>query len=218
MKYIAGSLLLALALLASAASFDANKLAKTDASKHLISYAGSACTSQFAKAIGADGTVTCGSASGVGTCAANAFVTALTSDAAPTCTQPSAANLSNGVTGSGAVVLATGPTIGSPTLTTPTLSGHITTAGTVPTMGACGTSPAISGNDNAMLITVGTGGVATSCAVTFAGSWSVAPVCVAQNNTDRVAYSMATSTSALTITATAAFTASSKFHVICHGI
>lgn len=204
---------MALALAVSAASFDANKLAKTDASKHLISYAGSACTSQFAKAIGADGTVTCGSASGVGTCAANAFVTALTSDAAPTCTQPSAANLSNGVVGSGAVVLASGPT-----LTTPTLSGHIATAGTVPTMGACGTSPAISGNDNAMLITVGTGGVATSCAVTFAATWSAAPVCVAQNNTDRVAYSMATSTSALTITATAAFTASSKFHVICHGI
>lgn len=90
--------------------------------------------------------------------------------------------------------------------------------GTTPTMGACGTSPSVAGNDSGMLITVGTGGVATSCAVTFSSTWTTAPVCVAQNSADRVAYSMATTATTLTITATAAFTASTLFHVICMGV
>lgn len=99
-----------------------------------------------------------------------------------------------------------------------TSARFVATGGTSPSMGACGTSPSVAGNDSAMRVTVGTGGAATSCAVTFSTSWSTAPVCVAQNDTDRVAYSMVTTTSTLTITATAAFTASSKFHILCTGI
>ena len=64
-----------------------------------------------------------------------------------------------------------------------------------------------------MLVTVGTGGAATSCAVSFGTAYANAPVCVAQNDTDKVAYSMSPSTSGITVTATAAFTASSKFHM-----
>ena len=67
-----------------------------------------------------------------GSCGANLFVTALLATTTPTCTQPSAANLSNGVTGSGAVALASGPTISTPTLTTPTIgsgAGNITMNG-----------------------------------------------------------------------------------------
>lgn len=90
--------------------------------------------------------------------------------------------------------------------------------GTTPTMGACGTSPSVAGNDSAMLVTVGTGGAATSCAVTFASTWTTAPVCNAQNDTDRVAYSIVTTATTVTITATAAFTASSKFHLVCLGV
>lgn len=98
------------------------------------------------------------------------------------------------------------------------MRSHLVFSGTAPTISACGSSPpVVAGNDNAMLVTVGTGGAATSCAINFAATWSTAPVCHAQNDTDRVAYSIATTTSAVTITATAAFTASSKFHVICMG-
>jgi len=99
--------------------------------------------------------------------------------------------------------------------------GHIASiAGTAntPTIGACGTSPSLSGTDNAALITVGTGGSATSCAMNFGSTWATnAPVCIAQNDTDKVAYSISATTSAVTISAAAAITASSKFHVICFG-
>lgn len=95
--------------------------------------------------------------------------------------------------------------------------GHIHGPASGLAMGACGTNPSVVGGDTAMLITVGTGGAATTCAVTFALTWANAPVCIAQNNTDRVAYSMATDATTLTITATAAFTAGSKFHVHCIG-
>lgn len=87
--------------------------------------------------------------------------------------------------------------------------------GTAPSMGACGTDPSVAGKDEAMLVTVGTGGAATSCAVTFGAAYTNAPTCVAQNDTDRVAYSIATTTTTVTVTAAAAFTASSKFHVLC---
>lgn len=89
--------------------------------------------------------------------------------------------------------------------------------GTAAVIGACGTSPSVSGSDSAMQITVGTGGAATSCAVTFSSTYTTPPVCVAQNNTDRVAYSMVTTATTATITATAAFTAGSIFHLICIG-
>lgn len=94
---------------------------------------------------------------------------------------------------------------------------YAATIGNLPTMGACGTSPLVAGKDSAMFVTVGTGGVATSCAVTFAVAWGNPPVCIAQNDTDRVAYSIVTTTTAVTVTAAAAFTASSNFHILCIG-
>ena len=51
-----------------------------------------------------------------GTCSSGQYVTGLSNAALPSCAQPSAAGLSNGTTGSGAVVLAS-----SPALTTPSL-------------------------------------------------------------------------------------------------
>lgn len=91
------------------------------------------------------------------------------------------------------------------------------TVGTAPAIGVCGTSPSLTGKDSAMKVTVGTGGVATTCSVTFGATWTNPPTCIAQNDTDRVSYSMVTTATALTITATAAITASSKFHVVCFG-
>ncbi len=51
-----------------------------------------------------------------GSCAANNFITEISNATLPSCAQPSASGLSNGTTGSGAVVLAS-----SPSLTTPSL-------------------------------------------------------------------------------------------------
>jgi hypothetical protein len=97
------------------------------------------------------------------------------------------------------------------------LGGHLVTGSTVPTMGACGTSPSVAGNDNALFVTVGTGGVATSCAVNFGANWTTAPVCVAQSGTDKVSYSIVSTTSLVTVTAAAAFTASSNLNILCMG-
>ncbi len=49
-------------------------------------------------------------------CSANQFVTGSGANLSLVCAQPSAANLSNGTTGSGAVVLTNGPTIVTPTI------------------------------------------------------------------------------------------------------
>lgn len=91
----------------------------------------------------------------------------------------------------------------------------VLTGGTAPTMGACGTSPSVVGNDNSMLVTIGGGGVATSCAVAFSQSYANAPACFAQSDTDFIAYKMATTVSGATFSSTAAFTAAANVHVIC---
>ena len=96
--------------------------------------------------------------------------------------------------------------------------GHVAYSGTAPTMGACGTSPSVVGNDMVMEITVGTGGIATSCAITFAQTWLTnAPVCVAESDTDIVAIKSVETTTTATFTVVAAFTASSKLEVVCFG-
>ena len=96
--------------------------------------------------------------------------------------------------------------------------GHVVYSGTAPTMGACGTSPSVAGNDMVMEITVGTGGAATSCAVSFAQTWLTnAPVCIAESDTDIVAIKSVETTTTATFTVVAAFTASSKLEVVCFG-
>ena len=59
-------------------------------------------------------------ASGTGSCATHQFETASNADAAPTCAQPAASDLSNGTTGSGSVVLATSPSLTTPNIGTAT--------------------------------------------------------------------------------------------------
>ena len=59
------------------------------------------------------------------TAVSNQFLTSIGTDGSVVSAQPSASNLSNGVTGSGAVVLATSPTLVTPVLGTPT-SGTLT--------------------------------------------------------------------------------------------
>lgn len=93
------------------------------------------------------------------------------------------------------------------------------TIGASPTVGgaACGTTGSVTGKDSAHIVTVGSGGTATTCVVTFSATWTNPPVCLAQNNTDRVSYTMATTATQYTITATAPFTAAGKFYVQCIG-
>ena len=58
------------------------------------------------------------------------------------------------------------------------VKGHIANSGTAATVGSCGTSPTISGNDTKGVVALGSGGV-TACTITFNASYSSAPACVA---------------------------------------
>ena len=88
-------------------------------------------------------------------------------------------------------------------------------AAALPTVGSCGTDPAVAGVDSAMVATVGTGGAATACVMNFSAAKTTAPSCTAISDTDIVALKLSTSTTAVTVTATAPFTASSKLHIHC---
>lgn len=57
-----------------------------------------------------------------------------------------------------------------------TSDGHHLLTGVAASVGTCGTSPSISGNDSAGVVTLGSGGI-TSCVVTFAVAYGSAPVC-----------------------------------------
>lgn len=90
-------------------------------------------------------------------CAANQFANAIAASGNLTCAQPAASNLSNGTTGSGAVVLAV-----SPTLTGTATLPHIATSGSTPTHAlgtpaGTGATATITGNDTAGLITLNVG-------------------------------------------------------------
>jgi hypothetical protein len=65
-----------------------------------------------------------------------------------------------------------------------TSTGHIEQSGTTPAVGTgaadCGTSPSIVGNDNEGRVTVGTS-PGSKCTVTFANSWTNAPICNTSN-------------------------------------
>ena len=56
----------------------------------------------------------------------NQYMTAISSDGVISMAQPSVSNLSDGVTGTGKVVLATSPTIATPTLSSPTFTTAVT--------------------------------------------------------------------------------------------
>lgn len=94
-------------------------------------------------------------------------------------------------------------------------SGHVISGGSAPAVSACGTSPSISGNDTTGTVTIGTGGIVTSCTVTFATAYSAAPHCFLNDRTEIIAVSASTSTTVLTISKTLAFAASSVIDYYC---
>ena len=99
--------------------------------------------------------------------------------------------------------------------------GHATSGGTAPTKqadsGSCGTTGiALTGNDNAMTLTVGTV-AATSCTNTFAVAWVTnAPVCNANAQTTATPINVVTSTTVVTVSA-AALTPGEKIQISCKG-
>lgn len=113
-------------------------------------------------------------------------------------------------------------TVGS--ATTFNNNAHISTSGSDPTLSSCGSSPSIIGSDTAGTVTVGTGGTATACTITFATGFATnAPACQIQSHmaTAISLYVSASSTSAITVTNAdppAAFPASGKFSYLCIGV
>jgi len=86
-----------------------------------------------------------------------------------------------------------------------------------PAISACGTRPAVVGNDNAFTVTVGTGKT-SACTIAFATPWTNTPVCVITLVGDigvMTAWISAASTTAITVT-TSASVASQKISGICH--
>lgn len=92
---------------------------------------------------------------------------------------------------------------------------HVAVNGSAPSVSSCGTSAAVAGTDNAMRITVGTGGIATSCLVTFAHSWVTVPVCTITNESAIAPLQGAVTQTTLTITAALALVASGKIGISC---
>lgn len=97
--------------------------------------------------------------------------------------------------------------------------GHFLSIGTLPTIGACGTSPSISSTstDQAGIITIGTGGSATSCVITFAKTWVNEPSCTASHEGAILLVRETTTTTTLTIDASSPLTASGKIKYSCNG-
>jgi hypothetical protein len=127
----------------------------------------------------------------------------------------------------GSISIGANTTLGDGTTRTITLNGKlnskliVSTSGSIPTMGTCGTSPTIIGGEHAGTVTVGTG-TATSCAVVFGSSYSTnAPSCVVTSHAANAnpLYLSAISTSGFTV-ATSASTnlAGQKFSFHCTGL
>jgi hypothetical protein len=80
-----------------------------------------------------------------------------------------------------------------------------------------GTSPSIAGGDDGGRITVGTGGTASTGAITFGVAYATAPACVANNETTISLVQATTTTTTLTLTSSAPFTAGDKLTWVCRG-
>ena len=96
------------------------------------------------------------------------------------------------------------------------VAGHITSEGAEPAVSACGTTPTISGSDNAGKVTTGTGAI-TSCTLTFANAWAAAPACIANDETDLTVTWRAVSTTTTLVIDSPSVIASDVFSYICLG-
>lgn len=90
-----------------------------------------------------------------------------------------------------------------------------TASSTAPAVSACGVSPSITGTDSSGTVTVGTGGLVSSCTVTFGTTWASTPRCFLNDETAIVVTKAVASTTVLTITTSAPFAASSVIDYHC---
>jgi hypothetical protein len=89
--------------------------------------------------------------------------------------------------------------------------------GSTPTIGTCGTTPSITGNDTRGVVTFGTGSP-TACTITFSAAFGSAPYCTITaygGDSAKRYWITSTSTTTLVIGIEATATASQKFHYIC---
>lgn len=88
------------------------------------------------------------------------------------------------------------------------------TGATAPALTSCGTSPAISGNDYAGTITLGTG-TPTGCVATFNTAYVAAPTCVVTSRTAPATTTPAYTVSTAAITITQAANSSNLYDYVC---
>lgn len=95
--------------------------------------------------------------------------------------------------------------------------GHMGFSGTAPALSSCGTSPTLlsGSNDVAGEITTGTG-TPTTCTLTFALAYAATPSCAVSPQALFATFSYTVSTSAISITTTAA--SSRKINYVCNGL
>lgn len=98
-----------------------------------------------------------------------------------------------------------------------TVYGHLISSGSVPSVSSCGTTPSIIGNDFVGTVTVGSGGIATSCTVTFAKTWTNQPTCTSSNEGAILFTRNTTTTTTLVIDASSTLTAGGKLKYSCVG-
>lgn len=97
-------------------------------------------------------------------------------------------------------------------------AGHVLFTGTAPSITAnCGSSPSIAGNDSAGRLTVGTGGTAVNCTITFAKAWTNAPVCIAADENTSLVLTGISTTTTFSITAATPYSAADKLIYHCVG-
>lgn len=82
--------------------------------------------------------------------------------------------------------------------------------GDAPALSACGTTPAIGGNDMVGRVTTGTGAALQSCTMTFANPTIAAPVCFVNNETSILLVRATASATALVLDSAVAGTLQSK--------
>ena len=87
---------------------------------------------------------------------------------------------------------------------------------TAPTVtSGCGTTPSVTGTDTNMQVTVGSGGTAATCTVTFAIPWSTVPYCHSNHEGAILVTRAVGTTATVVVDAATPFTAGGKINVWC---
>lgn len=161
-------------------------------------------TSGTTQTLGDTGTVTVSSGEALGN----------PSDSGDTVIASGNANGGNG--NSGDIIISTGTA--DVTRGVISVGAHLVSVGAAPTITAnCGTGPSVVGTDQSGKITVGTGGLDTSCELTFNQAWTNPPPCVAGDESTSLLLRGNSTTTTLTITAATPLGAGDEISYICFG-